>query len=49
MLKTLVYFAKADGEGILIRSLMQNNADDFELLYKRDLEALRKVGSFDRY
>ena len=47
MLKTLVYFAKADCEGILIRSLMQNNADDFELLYKRDLEALRKVGSFE--
>ena len=47
MLKTLVYFAKADGEGILIRSLMQNNTDDFELLYKRDLEALRKVGSFE--
>ena len=47
MLKTFAYFAKADGERILIRSLMQNNADDFELLYKRDLEALRRVGSFE--
>ena len=37
MLKTFAYFAKADGEGILVRSLMQNNADDFQLLYKRDL------------
>lgn len=39
MLKTLAYFAKADGEGILIRSLMENDADDFELLYKRDIPA----------
>ena len=46
MLKTLAYFAKSDGEGILIRSLMQNNADDFELLYKRDLETLQRLGSF---
>ena len=46
MLKTFAYFAKADGEGILIRSLMQNDADDFELLYNRDLEALRRIGSF---
>ena len=45
MLKTFAYFAKADGEGILIRSLMQNDADDFELLYNRDLEALRRIGS----
>ena len=46
MLKTFAYFAKADGGGILIRSFMQNDADDFELLYKRDLETLRKIGSF---
>ena len=46
MLKTFAYFAKADGEGILIRSLMQNDADDFELLYNRDLERLRRIGSF---
>ena len=45
MLKTFAYFAKADGEGILIRSLMQNDADDFELLYNRDLERLRRIGS----
>ena len=39
MLKTFAYFAKADGEGILIRSLMQNDADDYELLYKRETPA----------
>ena len=37
MLKTFAYLAKADGEGILIRSFMENDADDFELLYKRDI------------
>ena len=36
MLKTFAYFAEADGEGILMRSLMENDADDFEMLYKRD-------------
>ena len=46
MLETFAYLAKADGEGILIRSFMQNDDDDFELLYNRDLEALRKLGSF---
>ena len=46
MLETFAYLAKADGEGILIRSFMENDADDFEMLYKRDLEALRKLGSF---
>ena len=40
MLKTFAYFAKADGEGILIRDLMENDADDFELLYSRDTEEL---------
>ena len=45
MLKTFAYLAKADGEGILIRSFMGNDADDFELLYKRDPEAARRVGS----
>ena len=45
LLKTLAYFAKADGEGILIRSFMENDADDFELLYNRDAEAARRVGS----
>ena len=38
MLKTFSYLAKADGEGILIRSIMENDADDLELLYNRDLE-----------
>ena len=46
LLKTLAYFAKADGEGILIRSFMENDADDFELLYNRDSEAARIIGSF---
>ena len=36
MLKTFTYFVKADGEGILIRSFMDNDAEDFQLLYKRD-------------
>ena len=36
MLKIFAYFAKADGEGILIRSFMENDADDFEMLYMRD-------------
>ena len=35
MLKTFAYFAKADGEGITVRSLMENSPEDFELLYKR--------------
>ena len=46
MLKTFAYLAKADGEGILIRSFMENDADDFEMLYNRDAEAARIVGSF---
>ena len=46
MLKTFAYFAKADGGGILIRSFLENEAGEFELLYKRDLETLRQIGSF---
>ena len=45
MLKTFAYLAKADGEGILIRGFMENDADDLELLYNRDPEAARRVGS----
>ena len=45
MLKTFAYLASADGEGILIRGFMENDADDFELLYNRDPEAARRVGS----
>ena len=37
MLKTFAYLALADGEGILMRSLMENDADDFEMLYRRVL------------
>ena len=36
MLKTFAYFAKADGEGILIRDFLENNADDLEFVYMRD-------------
>ena len=45
MLKTFAELAKADGEGILIRDFMENDADDFEMLYNRDPEAARRVGS----
>ena len=45
MLKTFAYLAKADGEGVLIRGFMENDADDFALLYNRDPEAARRVGS----
>ena len=47
-LKTFAYFAKADGEGILIRDFMDNDADDLELLYKRDrpVYTSRTVTSF---
>ena len=36
-LKILAYLAKADGEGILIRSFMENDPDDIDLLHKRAL------------
>ena len=36
MLKTFAYLALADGEGILMRSLMENDADDLEMLYRRE-------------
>ena len=45
MLKTFAYLAKADGEGVLIRGFMENDADDLELLHNRDAEAARRVGS----
>ena len=35
MLKTFAYLAKADGEGILIRDFMANDAVDFEMLHNR--------------
>ncbi len=49
MLKTFAYLAKADGQGILVRSLLENGPDDFELLYKRRLDnypVTIGVGSF---
>ena len=36
MLKTFAYFTKADGEGILVRSYMENDSDDFETFHQRD-------------
>ena len=37
LLKTFAYYAKADGEEILIRSFMDNDAVDLELLYLREI------------
>ena len=45
MLKTFAYLALADGEGILVRSFMENDAEDFDLLYQRDASAAYNVGS----
>ena len=45
MLKTFAYLALADGEGILVRSFMENDAGDFDFLYKRDSWAILNVGS----
>ena len=45
MLKTFAYLALADGEGILVRAFMENDDDDFNLLYQRDTSALYNVGS----
>ena len=36
LLKTFAYLAKADGGGILIGDFMENDVDDFGLLYQRD-------------
>ncbi|MDE2780032.1 MAG: hypothetical protein OXI91_10200 [Chloroflexota bacterium] len=46
MLKHFAYFAKADGEGILIRSFMENDSDDFEMLYDNDPIIERDLGNF---
>ena len=49
MLKTFAYFARGEGEGVLIRSLLENDSADFELLYKRETPASTrsvKVTSF---
>ena len=45
MLKTFAYFAKADGDGILVRSLMDNGAEDFGLLYNRETSAFLPVAT----
>ena len=48
MLKAFAYYAKADGEGILVRSFMDNSADDMELLHKRGRwNSPIAVGSFN--
>ena len=36
MLKIFAYYAMADGEGVLVRSFMENDAEDLDSLYKRD-------------
>ena len=49
MLKTFAYLARADGAGILARSLLENGPEDFELLYKRRLDRYPStigIGSF---
>ena len=46
MLKTFAYFAKADGEGILVRSLMANEAEDFKWLYRRDIAYAGEANPF---
>ena len=45
MLKHFAYFAKADGLGVLVRSLMVNQPEDFELLYKRKFLASPRTGA----
>ena len=40
MLKTFAYLALVDGVGVLVRSFMDNGADDFGLLYQRDSEII---------
>ena len=44
MLKAFAYFAKADGEGILVRSFMDNDSDDLELLHKRETRGSSIIG-----
>ena len=49
MLKSFAYLAKADGEGILARSLLEYGPDDFDLIYKRNVDKYPStigVGSF---
>ena len=46
MLKTFAYLAEADGEGILMRSLMENDTDDFEMLYRRGSSSRANVYSY---
>ena len=49
MLRSFAYLANADGEGILAKSLLENDPDDFELIYKRRADTYPStitVGSF---
>ena len=49
ILKSFAYLAKADGKGILARSLLENDPDDFDLIYKRRVDKYPStiaVGSF---
>ena len=49
-LKVVAYLAKADGEGVLVRSFRDNGPGEIDLLHKRKLDPLRYsdvgVGSF---
>lgn len=45
MLKHFAYFAKADGVGVLVSSLMDNQPEDFALLYKRKLLSNPRTGA----
>ncbi len=48
MLKAFAYYAKADGESILVRSFIDNSGDDMELLHKRGRwNSPIAVGSFN--
>ena len=49
MLKTFAYFARADGEEILVRSFMENDGNDFEKLYQRSTHSRRSSSTSFRW
>ena len=46
MLKTFAYFAKADSEGILVRSFMENEAEDLKMLYSHNASPIENPEQF---
>ena len=40
------YYAKADGEGVLVRGFIENDVEDIGLLYRRDSSKTRDAGYF---